>query len=121
MARITKTHGAATAHFVAPVRVRAVARWQPHEIEALNAAIARGVDYHEAAKLFPYRSFGSVKDKFYRACGWRPGESDREDCDLPASLYDARYQKDAIEGSAKLYQALIDAGLWVPLELRKAG
>jgi hypothetical protein len=114
MARITQTHGAATAHFVAPVRVRAVARWQPHEIEAVRQAIADGLDLDETHKLLPHRSRDSVKDRYYR-------EREPQDRDEPAALCDARRQKDATEGSAKLLQAIIDAGLWVPLELRRVG
>lgn len=106
MARITKTHGAATAQFVTPVRARAVARWQPHEIEAVRQAIADGLDLDETHKLFPHRSRDSVKDRYYR-------EREPQDRDESAALCDARRQKDARDGSSKLLAALIAAGFVV--------
>jgi hypothetical protein len=122
MGRITGTSGKSTAQFVTPVRARAVARWQPHELEVIRQAVEDGLDLDQTHALLPYRSYHSVKDRYYRSRGWAPTPDGEEDeGKVSQSLYEARRQKDAREGSARLYQALIDAGLWVPLEQKKAG
>jgi hypothetical protein len=53
--------------------------------------------------LLAYRSRDSVKDRYYRA-------REPQDRDEPAAISDARRQKDAREGSAKLLEALRAAG-----------
>jgi len=72
--------------------------------------LEEGLD--EAHALFPYRTRDSVKDRYYRS-------REPQDRDDPASLADARRQKDAAEGSARLLEAMRAAG-FVP-EQKKAG
>lgn len=105
--------GKGSARFVKPVRVRAVARWTEAEKLIVSQAVDDDLDLDETHALLPYRSRDSVKDVYYRM-------REPQDRDDPASLSDARRQKDAIEGSAKLYQAIVAAGLFVPLEIKKA-
>lgn len=118
MVRITKVEGKGGAKFVQPVRARAVLRWSESELQILIDAIERELDLHTAAKLLPHRSFNSVKDKFYRLRGWSPDDY-ADELDVPPSLSDARRQKDAREGSEKLYEAIVKAGLFVPPITRK--
>jgi hypothetical protein len=106
MGRVTKTHGTATAHFVSPMRARAVARWTAQEIQVVRSAIAMGMDLDQTHALIPYRSRDSVKDRYYR-------EREPQDRDEPAALCDAKRQKDAREGSARLLNALRAAGFVV--------
>jgi hypothetical protein len=112
MVRINHTSGKGSARFVQPVRARAVLRWTDAEQTLLDDAIAKGLDLDEAHALFPYRTRDSVKDRYYRS-------REPQDRDDPASLSDARRQKDAAEGSARLLEAMRAAGL-VP-EQKKAG
>jgi hypothetical protein len=109
MGRIASTQGAATAHFVTPVRVRAVARWTPNEIQIVCSAIAMGRDLDETHAMLPHRSRDSVKDQFYKA---REAQlrGTADEYDEPQALWDARRQKDAREGSARLLDALRAAG-----------
>src|SRR5690348_4866985 len=99
-----RVHGKASARFVKPVRARAVLCWTPEEKEIVQQAIDDDLDLDETHALLPYRTRDSVKDMYYRF-------REPQDRDDPASLSDARRQKDAIEGSAKLYDALVKAGL----------
>jgi hypothetical protein len=78
-------------------------RWCAEEDAVVSAAVADGHTLPEVQAMLPHRSADSVKDRFYRA-------KQPQDRDEPASLNDARRQKDAREGSEKLLQALIRAG-----------
>jgi hypothetical protein len=98
-------------------------KWSDAEVQKLRTAIDDRLNLHETQALFPDRSADSVKDKYYRA---RAGmEEPPVNCRQkhkrinPSDFSELRFQKDAREGSAKLLQALIDAGL-VP-ELKRAG
>jgi hypothetical protein len=99
MARITKTEGVGSAQFVAPVRARAVARWTPDEQRIIDQAIRDGLDLDQTHRLIPYRSRDSVKDRYYRS-------REPQDRDAPAAITDARRQKDAEQGSARLLEAI---------------
>jgi hypothetical protein len=97
-----------------PRKKRVVARWTDAELRKIDTAVYDGLDLDETWALFPHRSRHSVKDRYYKA-------REPQDRDDPASLADARRQKDAIEGSAKLKDAIVRAGLYVPPEMKKAG
>lgn len=84
---------------------RYVARWQKHEIDIVVSAVMNGLDLGQTHALLPYRTMHSVKDQYYRV-------REPQDRDEPAALSDAHRQKDAREGSARLLQAMIDAGLY---------
>jgi hypothetical protein len=104
---------------------RIVAKWSPDEVEKLRKAVLDLLNLDETCELFPARSYHAVKCKYYpiRAeydvipinCRQRNKRLD------PSGFNEMRFQKDAREGSAKLLQALIDAGLYVPPEMKKAG
>lgn len=112
MAGVASSSGRGSGRFVQPQRARAVARWQPNEVQIVRSAIAMGYDLDETAALLPHRSRDSVKDRYYR-------ERDPQDRDEPAAICDARRQKDASEGSARLLQALKDAGFVTVIYPRK--
>jgi hypothetical protein len=105
MEKISRSSGTATAQFKV-VRARAVLRWTEVEQLRLDRAIGQGLDLDQTWKLFPNRTRDSVKDRYYRS-------REPQDRDEPAALCDARRQKDARNGSAKLLQALRDAGFIV--------
>jgi hypothetical protein len=118
---ITSTSGKGSGKFVKPVR--AVAKWKPMDVEKLQKAIDDGLNLDETCALFPERSRASVRGKYYPAregveeppinCRQRNKRID------PADYCEYRFEKDAREGSAKLLQALIDAGFVQPM--KKAG
>lgn len=87
-------------------------RWMPEELAVVHAAVAAGNTLDELHRMLSHRSRDSVKDQFYRA-------KQPQDRDEPASLSDARRQKDAKEGCDKLLRALINAG-FVPAQGRVA-
>lgn len=94
----------ATAKFTQPVRI--AARWEASEMAIVETAVKAGLNLHETTRLLPYRNWDSVKDRYYQF-------REPQDRDEPAALSDARRQKDAREGSARLLDALRAAGFVV--------
>jgi hypothetical protein len=102
---------------------RVTVKWTDAEIAKVADAVESLLNLEETCALFPHRSRGSVKDKYYRAregmdeppvnCRQKHKRLD------PSDFNEIRFQKDAREGSAKLLQALIDAGFVQPM--KKAG
>jgi len=95
-------------------------KWTDAEVQKLRTAIDDRLNLSETQALFPDRSADSVRDKYYRA---RTGiEEPPDNCRQrnkrlnPADFNEYHFQKDAREGSAKLLQALIDAGFVQPMK-----
>jgi hypothetical protein len=103
MGGISKTGGKGSGRFVEPIRV--VCRWTASEVQKIRDSIENGYDLDETAAQFPNRSWHSVKDQYYKARAEHV-EGTADEFDEPAALSDARRQKDAIEGSAKLKEAI---------------
>lgn len=126
--------GKGSAKFVQPVRVSltpdAAKRlahsmhgtpvWEEWELLLISKCVTDKLNLAETFKLLPHRSFHSLKHVYYhfrRVHDVVPINCRQKEKRLSDEEFDAR--KDAIKGSAKLLQALIDAGL-VP-QLKKAG
>lgn len=81
--------------------------WTMDELDMLEEAIRCSRTLAECCALFPYRSFHSVKDPFYRLGGGRSHGA--------AAIEKARAQKTVREGSQRLLMAMVG------LMTRKAG
>jgi hypothetical protein len=105
MGRIEGTNGKATARFVQPMRAKAWRQWTPDEVAIVERSITLGLTLDQTHALLPYRTRDSVKVRFYEL---RPLELreklPREKTDI---MDEIDVQKDAVQGSAKLLEALL--------------
>jgi hypothetical protein len=92
--------------------------WEEWELTLVSNCVSDRKNLAETFKLFPHRSFYAVKHVYYHYRSLQdvvPINCRQKEKRL--TDFDAR--KDAIEGSAKLLQAMIDAGFVQPM--KKAG
>lgn len=75
-------------------------RWLPEERRVVEEGISAGYEIDEIHGLLPHRTRKAVMLIMYEIKG-------PQDRDEPASLCDARREKDAAEGSAALLEAMV--------------
>jgi hypothetical protein len=108
---IEGTSGKGSARFVKPLRARASLRWTPEEQAIIDGAVADLLNLEETCELLPHRSRDSVKARYYQA---REGSEEpptncrqRNKALWLEDFTAARFQKDAIAGSAMLLEAIV--------------